>query len=129
MLTDKTIIVTGAASGIGRACAKRLVSDGNRVVAVDLEQDKLEKGLGSETANLKFAPGDVALTATATTAVAQGGRRGDGVARAGVRGAGRAGIDGPRRDACVQRDARRAHRRHVDACLRPAGAPTSPCLA
>ncbi|MEC7490114.1 MAG: SDR family oxidoreductase [Pseudomonadota bacterium] len=69
MLTDRTIIVTGAASGIGRACAKRLVSDGNRVVAVDLEQAQLEEGLGSETATLKFCPGDVALTATATTAV------------------------------------------------------------
>ncbi|MGB0629846.1 MAG: SDR family NAD(P)-dependent oxidoreductase [Alphaproteobacteria bacterium] len=68
MLNDKTVIVTGAASGIGRACAKRLVADGNRVVAVDLDRDRLTTELGDETGTLKFAAGDVALTATAELA-------------------------------------------------------------
>jgi 3-oxoacyl-[acyl-carrier protein] reductase len=65
MLTGKSIVVTGAASGIGRACAKRLLNDGNRVVAVDLQRDALEKNLGAETDSLRLFAGDVAKTATA----------------------------------------------------------------
>ena len=33
----QSVIVTGAASGIGRACAERLISAGNRVAAVDIQ--------------------------------------------------------------------------------------------
>ncbi len=36
-LNGKAVIVTGAASGIGRAVAERLIADGARVLAVDLE--------------------------------------------------------------------------------------------
>jgi NAD(P)-dependent dehydrogenase (short-subunit alcohol dehydrogenase family) len=38
----KTVVVTGAASGIGRATASRVAREGGRVVAVDLFADKLE---------------------------------------------------------------------------------------
>ena len=38
-LQSRTAIVTGAASGIGRAVAQRLVDGGARVLAVDLEPD------------------------------------------------------------------------------------------
>jgi NAD(P)-dependent dehydrogenase (short-subunit alcohol dehydrogenase family) len=38
--TDKVAIVTGAASGIGLATAKRLGSEGARVVIADLNEDK-----------------------------------------------------------------------------------------
>ena len=38
--TDKVAIVTGAASGIGLATAKRLGSEGARVVIADLDADK-----------------------------------------------------------------------------------------
>lgn len=65
MFSGKSIIVTGAASGIGRACARRLLSAGNRVVAVDLELHALEENLGPETSDLKLFAGDVARTATA----------------------------------------------------------------
>ncbi|MFI1987782.1 SDR family NAD(P)-dependent oxidoreductase [Actinoplanes sp. NPDC020271] len=37
----KTVIVTGAASGIGRATASRIVREGGRVVAVDITADGL----------------------------------------------------------------------------------------
>jgi 3-hydroxybutyrate dehydrogenase len=38
-LDERAVLVTGAASGIGRAIAERLVSEGARVLAVDLEPD------------------------------------------------------------------------------------------
>ena len=60
MLHNKRVIVTGAASGIGRACAKRLLSQGNSVVAVDVNRDQMGAELGDENANLIFAAGDVA---------------------------------------------------------------------
>lgn len=70
MVKGKTVIVTGAASGIGRACAKRLLADGNRVVAVDLEQSALEANIGPESEDLRLFAGDVARTATADGAAA-----------------------------------------------------------
>jgi hypothetical protein len=36
-------VVTGAASGIGRACAVRLTQDGANVAALDIDQDGLEE--------------------------------------------------------------------------------------
>ncbi len=68
MLTSRTVIVSGAASGIGRACAKRLIRDGNQVVVVDLDGDRLQDEFGGETNTLKFAPGDVARSETANAA-------------------------------------------------------------
>ena len=40
--TDKVAIVTGAASGIGLATAKRFAQEGARVVIADLDRDKAE---------------------------------------------------------------------------------------
>ncbi|MBS1907864.1 MAG: SDR family oxidoreductase [Actinobacteria bacterium] len=42
-LVDKSIIVTGAASGIGRGTALRLLSEGATVAALDLRGDDLEQ--------------------------------------------------------------------------------------
>jgi len=39
--TGKTVIVTGAGSGIGRATAERIVREGGRVIAVDVVEDRL----------------------------------------------------------------------------------------
>lgn len=39
---DRTVIVTGAASGIGRACVQRFASEGAFVVAVDVTPEPLE---------------------------------------------------------------------------------------
>lgn len=41
--TGKTIIVTGAGSGIGRAAASRIAREGGRVVAVDVSEQRLQK--------------------------------------------------------------------------------------
>ena len=41
--TDKTVLITGAASGIGAAAAKRFSDEGANVVAVDLDREKLQQ--------------------------------------------------------------------------------------
>jgi len=40
-LEGKVSIITGAGSGIGRACAKLLFSKKSKVVLVDINQEKL----------------------------------------------------------------------------------------
>ena len=60
-LAGKTIVVTGAAHGIGKAYARRLVDEGAHVVVCDLDGDALEL----EVARLRAAGGDIV------------GRRGD----------------------------------------------------
>lgn len=44
-LKDRTAIITGAARGIGRACAERLLAEGARVILTDIEDAR-----GNETA-------------------------------------------------------------------------------
>jgi hypothetical protein len=39
----RTVIVTGAASGIGRATASRIAREGGRVIAVDISGDRLDQ--------------------------------------------------------------------------------------
>ena len=34
MYSDKSVIVTGASSGIGRECARLLLAQGNKILAV-----------------------------------------------------------------------------------------------
>lgn len=41
-LTDRVVIVTGAASGIGRATAERIAAEGARVLACDISADALD---------------------------------------------------------------------------------------
>ena len=42
---DKVALITGGASGIGLATAKRLASEGARIVVVDLKQENIDKAL------------------------------------------------------------------------------------
>ena len=56
-LKDKVVIVTGAASGIGLACAKRFAAEGARVVLSDINS---EKGLAAaEQLRALFVEGDL----------------------------------------------------------------------
>ncbi|MBH0238301.1 SDR family oxidoreductase [Methylobrevis albus] len=42
LMKDKVVAITGAASGIGLACAKALVAEGATVMLIDRAQDRLE---------------------------------------------------------------------------------------
>ena len=48
-LADKVVLITGAASGIGRACARRFLAEGATVLACDIDED----GLASLAAELE----------------------------------------------------------------------------
>lgn len=58
-VTDRTVIVTGAASGIGKACAHYLLCGGNRVLAADLDEERLKAAFPEPVDGLAFAAGDV----------------------------------------------------------------------
>ena len=60
---DKSIVVTGAAAGIGRAICNRLTQDGWEVVAVDLDKDGLNVLMREGAAHVTVV-GDVADAAT-----------------------------------------------------------------
>ncbi len=73
-LQGKVALISGAASGIGRACAQRFLADGARVLACDIHQAGLEQLLAENPAageRLHTAVCDVTLRADAEATVAQ----------------------------------------------------------
>src|SRR5262249_19324681 len=89
-LSGKVAVITGAARGIGKACAERFLSDGVRVVVSDVDAAALDAtptGLGHADA-LCAIPGDVAKRADVdrlvATAVKEFGRIDIMVNNAGV---------------------------------------------
>jgi NAD(P)-dependent dehydrogenase (short-subunit alcohol dehydrogenase family) len=83
----KTVLVTGAASGIGRATAERLLGEGATVVGVDLAPGAIEDGdryrcLAADVRD------DEAVGAAVAAAVDAGGRLDGVVHAAGVAGGG-----------------------------------------
>lgn len=56
-LEGKTAVVTGAASGIGRAMARRFASEGASIVAVDMDEKRLAKV--AEELSCKMVCGDI----------------------------------------------------------------------
>ncbi|WP_114855776.1 SDR family NAD(P)-dependent oxidoreductase [Brachybacterium sp. YJGR34] len=82
----RTVIVTGAASGIGRAVASRTAREGGRVIAVDLAAERLEE-LREELAGHEIVPvtADITSAEGAEAVVAAAGERIDALANvAGV---------------------------------------------
>lgn len=76
--TDKVVIVTGAGSGIGRACAERIAKEGGTVHALDVSADGLAdllSALGNESSRHSTAICDVsdekAVNQTVSDCVAQ----------------------------------------------------------
>ncbi|TWF92645.1 SDR family NAD(P)-dependent oxidoreductase [Saccharopolyspora dendranthemae] len=79
-----TVIVTGAASGIGRATASRIAREGGRVVAADVNAAALDE-LGAELPGAVTVAGDIAQAADVDRIIAAAGERVDGLANvAGV---------------------------------------------
>ena len=77
----KTVVVTGAASGIGRATASRIVREGGRVVAVDISAEKLEEFAASSPAgSVVPVAADVTRQEDIDRVVAAAGDRIDGLA-------------------------------------------------
>lgn len=82
----RTVIVTGVASGIGRATALRIAREGGRVVATDWSESGLKELVGAHPElDLVPAGGDVSDDAAVARIVAAAGDRIDGlVNNAGV---------------------------------------------
>ena len=57
-LQDRVAVITGAASGIGLASAKRMAAEGARIVAVDIDE-QAGKQAAAETGG-RFIAADVA---------------------------------------------------------------------
>lgn len=71
---DKVAIITGAASGIGRACVLRFLQDGARVVATDIHAAALAElaaATDADTGELVTVVGDVTRREDVTGIVAQ----------------------------------------------------------
>ncbi|HEY2556768.1 MAG TPA: SDR family NAD(P)-dependent oxidoreductase, partial [Diaminobutyricibacter sp.] len=79
--SGKTVIVTGAGSGIGRATASRIAREGGRVIAVDVSQERLDAFV-AELPDAQIVPvaGDITDDASIAAIVAAAGDRIDGLA-------------------------------------------------
>ena len=77
----KTVIVTGAGSGIGRATASRVAREGGRVIAVDVSQERLDEFASEhEGADIVTLVADITDDAKVAEIVAAAGGRIDGLA-------------------------------------------------
>ncbi|GGA75307.1 hypothetical protein GCM10011490_27590 [Pseudoclavibacter endophyticus] len=78
--TGRTVIVTGAASGIGRAASSRLVREGATVVAVDVNADRLSELAAEIGERVVTVAGDITRQESVDEIVAAAGERIDGLA-------------------------------------------------
>ncbi|MEG1442609.1 SDR family NAD(P)-dependent oxidoreductase [Glutamicibacter sp.] len=77
----KTVVVTGAGSGIGKATALRVAKEGGKVIAADISRERLDE-LVAENPDLDFAvvAGDITDQAVVDQIVAAGEGRIDALA-------------------------------------------------
>src|SRR4051812_11114743 len=71
----RTVVVTGAASGIGRATATRVAREGGRVVAVDVNADRLAELVSSVGGEVVPVAGDITQQDDVDRIVAAAGDR------------------------------------------------------
>ncbi len=77
----KTVIVTGAGSGIGRATASRVAREGGRVIAVDISRERLDGFAGEHAgAAIELVVADITDDAGIAAIVQAAGDRIDGLA-------------------------------------------------
>ncbi len=77
----KTVIVTGAGSGIGRATASRIGREGGRVIAVDISRERLDEFVRDQKkSDIKAVAGDITADETIAAIVKAAGSRIDGLA-------------------------------------------------
>lgn len=69
-LKDKVALITGAASGIGKATVQKFILEGARVVATDIDADGLA-ALADETDGVEISRGDVTNQENAISLVKQ----------------------------------------------------------
>lgn len=80
----RTVVVTGAASGIGRATASRIAREGGRVIAADVVERPLQE-LADEVPGVQTVVGDISDEGDVARIVELAGERIDGLANvAGV---------------------------------------------
>jgi NAD(P)-dependent dehydrogenase (short-subunit alcohol dehydrogenase family) len=77
----QTVVVTGAASGIGQATALRIAKEGGKVIAADISKERLD-ALIEENKNLDLVPvaGDISTEETIAAVVSAAGGRIDALA-------------------------------------------------
>ncbi|MFB4354358.1 SDR family oxidoreductase [Microbacterium sp. LS_15] len=75
----KTVIVTGAASGIGKTTASRIAREGGRVIAADISAEKLD-ALESELPDIVTVAGDLTQQDAIDAVIAAAGDTIDGLA-------------------------------------------------
>jgi NAD(P)-dependent dehydrogenase (short-subunit alcohol dehydrogenase family) len=79
--SGKTVIVTGAGSGIGRATASRIAREGGRVIAVDVSQQRLDDFVDeTASADIVAVVADITDDEAIARVVAAAGDRIDGLA-------------------------------------------------
>ena len=77
----KTVIVTGAGSGIGRATASRVAREGGRVIAVDISRERLDEFVTEQKqSDITPVAGDITDDATIAAIVKAAGGTIDGLA-------------------------------------------------
>jgi 3-oxoacyl-[acyl-carrier protein] reductase len=68
-MTERTAIVTGAASGIGRECTRMLLAEGCRVVGLDLKADAIRRAFPKAEKNLHPLSADIGDVAQCQAAI------------------------------------------------------------
>lgn len=79
--TGKTIIITGAGSGIGRATASRVAREGGRVIAVDISEERLDEMKAElSDSDVTIVVGDITSDVSVSKIIAAAGDRIDALA-------------------------------------------------